>query len=327
MNLHKEWMTRGLLVVTACAVLTMLFWPREQAVKVKTAQLTRRTIEDCVVGSGVIGRQDTCSVASQTGGRVAELYVEAGQWVQAGQALLRLDGSLLETQLQQGVRRAQSAAIQTFGSDAANSLAAAQQEAAADEVEALAAQMAALTIRAQQDSQVLYTHVKSGEVLLAGTPALTLAGAQQCVSMQVGERDAARLRTGLPVRLLRDDKIIGTGRVASVGLPMARVDGVSLADVEVIPDEEIDLPVGSRVDVQIVRASSAHALVLPVEAFGDDEQSVWQIYEERVWPLKLKTGLQDDFGIEVLNAPRTLTVATDAQGELEAGRYVKAVGP
>lgn len=79
--------------------------------------------------------------------------------------------------------------------------------------------------------------------------------------------------------------------------------------------------------MQIVRASRNAALVLPVEAFSDDEQSVWQVYGERVWPLKLKTGLQDDFGIEVLSAPVTLTVAVDAPDALEAGTRVKAVEP
>lgn len=325
--MHKEWLTRGVLALTACAVLGMLFWPREQAVRVKTATIERRTIEDCVMGSGVVGRRDTSLIASQTGGRVAQVYVAAGEWVREGQALLRLDTSMLETSLMQAVRRAESASVETFGNSTADSLVNAQLATMQDEVETLSAQVAAQTLRAQQDGQVLYTHVKSGEVLLAGSPALTLAGAEQSISMQVGERDAARLETGLPARLLRDEKVIGTGRVASVGLPMARADGVSLADVEITPDDALELPVGSRVDVQIVRASRNAALVLPAEAFLGDDQSVWQVYGERVWPLKLKTGLQDDFGVEVLSAPVTLTVAVDAAGALEAGTRVKAVEP
>lgn len=317
--MRRGWMTRGVLAVTACAVLAMLFWPREQAVQVRTARLERRTIEDCVMGAGMVGRQETRQISSQTGGRVAAMYVRPGDWVQAGQALLRLDAGILEEALARAVRS--EPAIEAFGTN----LEAIRQDAQKADIEALAAQVAAQTIRAQQDGQVLYTFVKDEEILLAGSPALTLAGAEACITMQVGERDAARLQEGMPARFVRDGEVVGMGTVAAVGLPMARADGVSLAEVELAVQGELELPVGSRVDVEIICASRESAYVLPIEAFTQDEGYVWQVYRDRVWPLALETGLQDDFGVEILGAPMTLCVAIQDAQELAPGMLVKAV--
>ena len=317
--MRRGWMTRGVLAVTACAVLAMLLWPREQAIEVRTVRLEQRAIEDCVMGAGLIGRQDTRLISSQTGGRVAAMYVRPGEWVQAGQALLRLDAGALEQALAQSVRS--GASLTAFSPDVEATLRDAQRE----DAQTLAAQVAAQTIRAQQAGQVLYTFVRDEEVLRPGSPALTLAGAQACVTMQVGERDAARLREGMAARFVRDGEIVGTGTVTSVGLPMAREDGVSLAQVEIAVQGDLGLPVGSRVDVEIVCASRESAYVLPIEAFSQDEEYVWQIYRDRVWPLALETGLQDDFGVEVLGAPAALCVAVEGAQELEPGALVKAV--
>ena len=38
-EMRRGWMTRGVLAVTACAVLAMLLWPREQAIEVRTVRL------------------------------------------------------------------------------------------------------------------------------------------------------------------------------------------------------------------------------------------------------------------------------------------------
>ena len=59
--------------------------------------------------------------------------------------------------------------------------------------------------------------------------------------------------------------------------------------------------------------------------FSHGEEYVWQIYRDRVWPLALETGLQDDFGVEVLGAPAALCVAVEGAQELEPGTLVKAV--
>ena len=64
---------------------------------------------------------------------------------------------------------------------------------------------------------------------------------------------------------------------------------------------------------------------MPVEAFTQGEEYGRQIYGDRVWPLALETGLQDDFGVEVLGAPAALCVAVEGAQELEPGALVKAV--
>lgn len=62
-----------------------------------------------LTASGVVEAPEI-SVSSELAGRVVEVFVEEGQPVRAGQALFRLDGTLLEVQLEQAIAAEEAAA-------------------------------------------------------------------------------------------------------------------------------------------------------------------------------------------------------------------------
>src|SRR5262249_16235776 len=70
-------------------------------VSVQTAPVTRGTVVATVAGSGAVVADSASNVGFRTSGRVAEIYVQVGDQVQAGQQLARLDTQDLQAQLLQ----------------------------------------------------------------------------------------------------------------------------------------------------------------------------------------------------------------------------------
>src|SRR5262249_42654434 len=62
---------------------------------------TRGTVVATVAGSGAVVADSASNVGFRTSGRVAEIYVQVGDQVQAGQQLARLDTQDLQAQLLQ----------------------------------------------------------------------------------------------------------------------------------------------------------------------------------------------------------------------------------
>ncbi|MDR3052066.1 MAG: efflux RND transporter periplasmic adaptor subunit [Oscillospiraceae bacterium] len=288
----------GLLGITAATVTAMLAWPGQQPIPVRAGQAQTRDVRDLVEGTGSLGRLDEINVSSLSGGLVAQVYVTAGQQVRAGDPLLRLDAAAQEAALAQTLRTAglaraaQTEAAQTWA-QGAQWLGQAQQADAAGQAAAVAQQVAAQTLRAARDGEVLAAYIRAGESLLPGSPALRMGGAQQAVRMQVSERDALRVQPGMRARFLRDDALLGEGAVVSVGMPALRGDGVLTAAVDLTPDAPIPLPAGARVDVEIICRTQPGAVTVPLEALNEAEGAVWRIQQGRAWPVPVRVGLRD----------------------------------
>ncbi len=329
-----------MLGITLATVGAMLWVPGESARPVRARQAEARRMEERVDGGGVMGRQGEHTVSSLSGGAVAEVFVAPGQKVAEGQALFRLDSAaqaqalaaLLQADGRARARlgevgdKAGSLGAETVWQDEAQWLEGAQAEQYAQQAALLEAQIAAQTVRAQAAGEVLATFVREGEVLLPGAPALTLAGEAQVVRMQVGERESLRLAAGLPARFLRDDVLLGEGRVLSVGMPLPRADGVLSATVELQPGAPIALPAGARLDVEIVCRAQEQAVLVPLEAMAEGEAAVWRVFERRAWRVPVQAGLQDALTVAVRGLPEDALVILDPPEDLREGQLVEVTG-
>ncbi len=76
---------------------------------VRTEEVARRDLVSTVTASGKIEPKRRVEISADISGRVVEVAVEEGQWVNQGDLLLRLD----PTQLQAAVRRAEAAVAQS----------------------------------------------------------------------------------------------------------------------------------------------------------------------------------------------------------------------
>jgi|GEM_PF-3275165 len=314
-----------MLGITITTVGAMLWLPKESARPVRARPVEgRQVIEERVEGGGVVGRSGEYTVSSLTGGVVAQVFVSAPQKVEAGQALFRLD-SVAEEQALVSAMRNQGVVIPQGFEGGVQWLADARDDQTRQQAEALQMRIAANTVRAMEAGEVLATYIHAGEVLLPGAPALTLAQERQVVRMQVGERESLRLKAGQRARFLRDDDLLGEGVVLSVGMPMARQDGVLSVAVELAPDGVIALPTGARLDVEIICRAQQEAMLVPLEALVED--SVWQVYGQRAWQTPVRTGLQDALHVAVEGLPEGALVILHPPADLREGELVEVSMP
>lgn len=325
-----------MLGITLTTVGAMIWVPGEQARQVRTVPVQIRRMEERVDGAGLLGRVQEHAVSTLSGGQVAEMFVTSREQVRQGQALFRLDSTTLEQSLVALLQGRDSevtlraSALEEIGSvweDGSQWVLQAQDQRTQQQVEALQRQIAACTVRALTDGEVLATYVRAGEVALPGAPVLAMAQATQVVRVQVGEREALRLQTGMEARFLRDDQWLGEGVVLSVGLPQMRADGVLTSLVELVPNAPIDLPAGARLDVEILCAVQEGASLVPVEALDEDESRVWQVYERRAWPVAVRTGLQDALQVAVQGIPEDAVIIVSPPGDLKEGQLVEVMAP
>src|SRR5688572_13851292 len=80
-----------------------------EGVEVATEAIGRRTLVEVVTASGKIEPKRKVDISADISGRVVQVAVEEGQWVNAGDLLLRID----PTQLAAALRRAQASVQQS----------------------------------------------------------------------------------------------------------------------------------------------------------------------------------------------------------------------
>lgn len=132
-----------------------------------------------LTGSGTIEVEEV-TLAAEAGGRVAELSVDEGSSVSSGQVVGRLSDPVLDVQVKQSVADA------------------AQQQLAQ-------AQLSKLTLRAPSGGIVQKRLVHAGEVVVPGTPILTVADPTDVkLTLYVPEADLGRVFVGQPVGLRAD---------------------------------------------------------------------------------------------------------------------------
>jgi HlyD family secretion protein len=228
-------------------------------------------------------------------GRVAAIYVEAGDHVKRGQVLARLNVSVLEPQvanldaaLEQAraeaeladaeYRRAQAvgasgalSAEETQRRKSAALTAAAKVKVAAAQLAEARARLARATVRAPADGIILTRNVEVGQTATPGGEALFRLSERGEVELrgQVAEQDLPLLKVGQLVNV----RLTGTTRVyeGHVRLLSAVIDPqtrLGMARVALSPDPNLRPGAFARADVTV---SNADRAVLPQTAVLTDD--------------------------------------------------------
>lgn len=114
------------IIIAAVAVLAgwlawQAIWGGEKAPEYQTAEVTRGDIEVSISSAGKVAPKDTVTVGAQVSGQLTELLVEAGDLVEQGQLLARIDATIAETNVEgsqaqllelQASRRQQQASLE-----------------------------------------------------------------------------------------------------------------------------------------------------------------------------------------------------------------------
>ncbi len=248
-----------------------------------------------IIGT-IAARYDTPIGVEGDGGRVAAIYVEAGDRVKRGQALARLDVSVLQPQvvnLQAALelsraeadlataeyRRAVAvgasgalSAEETERRRSSSVTAAAKVKVAAAQLAEAEARLARADVRAPADGVILTRSVEVGQTATPGGGALfrLAEGGEVELRGQVAEQDLPLLEVGQPVNVrLTGTAKVYSGQVRLLGAVIDPQTRLGLVRVALTPDPNLRPGAFARAEVTV---SNAPRIVLPQTAVLTDDR-------------------------------------------------------
>ena len=100
LNTRWTWIIIATVAVVAGWFAWQAIWGGENTPEYQTAEVTRGDIEVSISSAGKVAPKDTVAVGAQVSGQLTELLVEAGDLVEQGQLLARIDATIAETNVE-----------------------------------------------------------------------------------------------------------------------------------------------------------------------------------------------------------------------------------
>ncbi|MBR3765363.1 MAG: biotin/lipoyl-binding protein [Clostridia bacterium] len=271
------------------------------AVQARLVQVTRG---DVVVTAALTGRiayaQETPAMAVYPG-LVAEVYVEPGQRVAAGQALLRVD-----------IPGAQQAAA-AFAAHAP----------AGEAAQHLQTLLQSAIVRAPQDAVVRQVLVQENAMVGMGDVVAVLSGSEQVIVCAASQKDAGRLERGQSAVIMADGEVLGHAAVEGVGaLSADPATGRLVCEVTLTPAEPLPVPQGAAVEVDVILEERRDVPVLPVEAVTP-RGTLWWVHDGICTEIRAEIVLSDEMYAMVPLAEGTAV----AIGEFTEGQRIREERP
>jgi len=248
-----------------------------------------------IIGT-IAARYDTPIGVEGEGGRVAAVYVEAGDHVKRGQVLARLDVSVLQPQVANlkaalELSRAEAdlaaaeyqralvvgaagalSAEETERRRSSSVTAAAKVKVAAAQLAEAQARLARAEVRAPADGLILTRSVEVGQTAAPGGGALfrMAEGGEVELRGQVAEQDLLLLKVGQPVHVrLTGNSTVYSGQVRLLGAVIDPQTRLGLVRVALDPDPNLRPGAFARAEVTV---SDAERIVLPRTAVLTDDK-------------------------------------------------------
>jgi RND family efflux transporter MFP subunit len=316
-------------------------------VAVTTTQLALQPLAETVRAWAEVEASASPDVAAEVSGRVSRVLVDAGQTVQAGQALAEIEpGNLNDARLaaeaeaaryrallaeqQATVSRNQALVKQGFISAAALESSLAQRDALQKQLAAAKAQAsskgrdaARAVIRAPLAGVIEARAVSAGDYVNPGKVVFSLnAAGSRRVRLALGGEAGDRLARGMVVRLTSGGHSVkATVSEVRAGLDPASRARIAWAD---LPADE-RWRVGDALDAD-VQLASRDALALPAQAVvaRPGGQVVYLVADGKAAERKVVTGMQSGQLVEIVSGLKAGdTVAVDGAGFLADGAAVR----
>jgi len=245
---------------------------------VEVAVALRQRVEDAITGTGQIEAIQSIDLRPEVEGRIVEVLVREGSMVQAGDSLFRIDDAELRAQvaraeaerdLARQVLDRQRQLMQSQSSTESDLQAAeASYRAAQASVDLLHLRLSRTVVRAPFSGVAGARRVSLGDYVNSQTPLVSLQTVDpQHATLNVPERYAGQLRTGLPVTFtvaaLRGRTF--TGRVDFVD-PVVRLPGRTILLKALVTNPRRELAAGMFVEGRLIAEARQDAIVVPEDA-------------------------------------------------------------
>lgn len=287
----------------------------EQARAVSITRVETRALGGGFKASGQLIPREEAAVGSELSGyRVAQVFVEEGAWVKAGQPLAQLDNTLLRAQIAQQAAvaaQAEAEAKRVAGLDGQGILSQEQIESRRYAAKAQAAALAELqtrdrrmTITAPVSGRVLERTVRPGDVAGGTTPWFRIArdGLVE-LNAEVSEADLSNVRVGQPVRVTIPGGASVSGGVRIVSPLIDTTTRLGRVRVR-LPLRE-DLRAGGMASAEF-GASGAQVAAVPEAALRLDAEgaSLMAVDDQnRARQIPVKTGLRAGGWVQLIDGP------------------------
>lgn len=313
--MNKVKASLAMLGITAAAVLGMSVSGTGRslsACQVKICQVEIGSVEQVLALDGVLRYQTEYAAIAPATGVVEAVYVQAGDAVQAGQALFRMDDQAQVTVVSSALA-GQERLPGTVG-----------EELTATRLQEAAAQLECVTVRASTDGLVQQVNVSPYGGVAVGTSAVLLSSREQSIQCSAVLKDVEKLRTGMKARIMQDGQVLTTATLQSIGpAQVSPATGQAVCQLCLTPMENIVLPLGAAVEVEIIVQEKTGVPILPVEAITGRD-TVWWVADGRSYEIPVQVMLTDEAQCWV-NLPQGTQVIC-GEGCLQ-GQRVKEMKP
>jgi membrane fusion protein (multidrug efflux system) len=299
---------------------------------------------ESVASYGNLVSKRSVNIGPETAGQVKQILFTDGQTVAAGTALVWMDSSIAEAQLQssraqadtdaQNLRRTQSLSRQgldsTYSTEQAQSRAAASQA----DVKINERKLAQLTLRAPFAGTLGSHRVDVGAFMAGGDTIVRLEDTSELqIEFRMPSTVAPQVRQGMPVHV----EVPGASTDQNVDGQISFIDPTISTDTRsvqlraVVPNTGQHLRPGLYVRVSLDLRTHADALVVPVGAVSNDLNAsyVFVVNDKNVAQQRVVTpGLSDGEQMELLDGVKAgEQVVTVGQFRLRDGDPVRIVAP
>jgi membrane fusion protein (multidrug efflux system) len=312
--------------------------PEPRAVEVAT--VAEGTLTPSYPATATLESEREATLVSEAPGEVQAVLVEEGDHVRKGQVLARLESVRERLEHERAAVEAKRLSHEaergaTLSARGLLSQQAAEQSAFAQQSQAAATQLAALTlakteIRAPYDGVITRRYVKQGMWLAATQAAFDIANFSDLKArISVPERAAAQLRTGQAVTLAADavPGVNFSGRVERVAPIVDRATGTVAATIAVNGNDARLRP-GLFVRLEVRYAEISDVTLLPKAALlkVNGESRVFVVREGKAQSRKVQIGLEQGEAVQAVSGiDHGESVVTVGQDQLADGDPVLVV--
>jgi len=286
---------------------------------ITVSTVAKRLLRDRVIASGLVGPQEEVQInPTVQGQQIAELLVDVGDMVTAGQVIARLSSSTLtlqQTQIQAALDAAKSA-----GDSAAVALLEPELAKVTEELARAELTLKRTDIKSPVAGEISARNGELGAVAGGGQPMFTIIrdGALELMA-DVSESDLLRLAPGQKVEMRLVNAAGPITGVVRLVEPTVNAN-TRLGRVRISFDDSTQVRAGMFVEASIL-VTEREALAVPVTALGryDGQPIVMGIKDGEAQRLPVKTGIREGGWLEVTEGLTEGTVIVT-----KAGSFVRA---
>jgi len=287
------------IAATLCTVIVLFVLPITPKVPVSTAVIERGSLVRTQSMEGLICYANEQPCLSPLAGLVAQVYVEQGQAVKKGEALLRLD-STMEEQVLREFKQAlyqQEETVHSLSvySEAAQAVWLQNQLGLEQKMREAALSIDAKTIRAVSDGIVGQVYTGENDYVAALTPLMSLHADAVELRAQRRYQDSANLRVGMRVMILAGGQQQATGTLKGFDAPGVDSAGMLSQTLRFSVDEgEIWLAerMGDTISMEVLWDVEPGVALVPIAAVSQSGH-IWIVKDGKATAMAIDPRKRD----------------------------------